>query len=280
MIEPEGTFVGAGRRATGGTIEHRDTHRIGVGNRSGRGVRYPPQHLVEGFPHSKYVAKAMLSPRRSHPAAPNDLVAHFHYSLVIALPSPHMLWSASGVAALAHLIVATRSPWSWAQRCTLRTRWRLLITRRCRGHTRGMRRNHAGAIAAAGVVLAAVAAACLVMPAARELGTLSGMWIAAAILGVPVLVILAVSGYPAYGGGRSLAVAVVITALTCAVSWVVAVFAFASALSGTISGVLMAIVLFGAPAASVLVFGFLARRLVTDRTAAGDVATPTTSEQP
>ncbi|BBZ09537.1 hypothetical protein MDOR_37060 [Mycolicibacterium doricum] len=106
------------------------------------------------------------------------------------------------------------------------------------------------------------------------------MWIAAAILGVPVLVILAVSGYPAYGGGRSLAVAVVITALTCAVSWVVAVFAFASALSGTISGVLMAIVLFGAPAASVLVFGFLARRLVTDRTAAGDVATPTTSEQP
>jgi hypothetical protein len=108
------------------------------------------------------------------------------------------------------------------------------------------------------------------------------MWIAAAIMGLPVLLILAVFGYPAYGGVRSLAVAVVVTALTCVVSWVVAVFAFASALSGTISGVLMAVVLFGAPFASVLVFGFLARRLVTDRAPkpTGDVAASTTSEQP
>lgn len=131
-----------------------------------------------------------------------------------------------------------------------------------------MRGTNARAIAAVGIVLAAVAAACLIMPAARELGTLSGMWVAAAILGVPVLLILALSGFPAYGVRRALAVAIVVTVLTCAVSWVVAVFAFATALSGTASGILLAIVLFGAPAASVLVFGFVARRLVADRTAA------------
>lgn len=136
------------------------------------------------------------------------------------------------------------------------------------GHTACMRTNNARPIAAAGIVLAAVVAAILVIPAARQLGTVSGMWIAAAIIGVPVLLILAISGYPAYGAGRSIAVAVLVTVLTCAVSWVAAVFAFAGALSGTVSGILMAIVLFGAPAACVLVFGFLALRLAAQHATA------------
>jgi hypothetical protein len=50
--------------------------------------------------------------------------------------------------------------------------------------------------------------------------------------------------------------------LTCAVSVVVSAFAFATALSGSTTGLLLAVVLFGAPALTVVVFGLLALRLV------------------
>jgi hypothetical protein len=125
-----------------------------------------------------------------------------------------------------------------------------------------MRHTNSRAFAVVGVVVAAIAAAALVMPAARQLGATTGVLTAAAIIGLPVLIVLAVSGAPHYGVLGSSVVAVVVALLTCVVSWVVAAFAFATALSGSVTGLLLAVVLFGAPALSVVIFGLLALRLV------------------
>ena len=54
------------------------------------------------------------------------------------------------------------------------------------------------------------------------------------------------------------------------VSPVVAAFAFATALSGSVTGIVLALVLFGAPALCVLILGLLALRLVPARS--GDAA--------
>ena len=113
-----------------------------------------------------------------------------------------------------------------------------------------------------GVVVAALAAAALVMPAARQLGPASGSLTAAAIIGTPVLLVLAVTGAPHYGVLAGSVVAVVIAAITCVVSWVIAAFAFATALSGSATGLLLAVVLFGGPALCVLILGLLALRVV------------------
>jgi hypothetical protein len=94
---------------------------------------------------------------------------------------------------------------------------------------------------------------------------------AAAIIGVPVLVVLAVSGAAHYGVLASSIVAVVVAVITCVVSCVVAAFTFATALSGSVTGVVLAVVLFGVPALTVLILGLLALRLVPAR--AQDVAT-------
>jgi hypothetical protein len=125
-----------------------------------------------------------------------------------------------------------------------------------------MRNHNSRVIALVGVVVAALAAAALVMPAARQLGPASGMLTAAAIIGIPVLVVLAVTGAPHYGVLASTVVAVVIAVITCIVSWVIAAFAFATALSGSATGLLLAIVLFGGPALCVLILGLLALRVV------------------
>jgi hypothetical protein len=114
-------------------------------------------------------------------------------------------------------------------------------------------------------LVAAIAAAALVMPAARQLGPASGLLTAAAIIGVPVLLVLAVSGAAHYGVLASSVVAVVVAVVTCVVSWVVAAFAFATALSGSVTGVVLAVVLFGGPALCVLVLGLLALRVVPGR---------------
>lgn len=103
------------------------------------------------------------------------------------------------------------------------------------GHTAARRASRACVCAVVGVVVAAIAAACLVVPATQRLATPAGVGSAAAILGIPVVLILAVSGYPAYGAARSMAVAVVVALVTCAVSWVVVALALGSALSGTLS---------------------------------------------
>ena len=121
-----------------------------------------------------------------------------------------------------------------------------------------------------GVVVAAIAAAALVMPAARHLGPVTGLLTAAAILGIPVLLVLAVSGAAHYGVVAGSVVAVVVAIVKCVVSGVVATFAFATALSGSVTGLVLALVLFGAPALSVLTLGLLALRIVPGRF--GDVS--------
>ncbi len=120
-----------------------------------------------------------------------------------------------------------------------------------------------------GVVVAAIAAAALVMPAARQLGSATGSLTAAAIIGIPVLAVLAVSGADHYGVLASSVVAAVVAVITCVVSWVAA-FAFATALSGSVTGVVLALVLFGGPALCVLLLGLLALRVVPARS--GDTA--------
>jgi hypothetical protein len=124
-------------------------------------------------------------------------------------------------------------------------------------------RNHDSRVFAVGGIL--VAAAALVMPAARQLGPATGSLTAAAIIGVPVLVVLAVSGAAHYGVLASSIIAVAITVITCVVSWVVAAFAFATALSGSTTGLLLAVVLFGGPALCVLILGLLALRMIPAR---------------
>jgi hypothetical protein len=134
-----------------------------------------------------------------------------------------------------------------------------------------MQHSNSRASAVVGVVVAAIAAAALVMPAARQLGPATGLLTAAAIIGIPVLIVLAVSGAAHSGVPASSVVAVVVAIITCVVSCVVAAFAFATALSGSVTGVVLAVVLFGAPALCVLILGLLALRLVPARSE--DVAT-------
>jgi len=134
-----------------------------------------------------------------------------------------------------------------------------------------MQHSNSRVFAVVGVVVAAIVAAALVMPAARQLGPATGLLAAAAIMGIPVLLLLAVSGAAHYGVVASAVVAVVVAVITCVVSWVVAAFAFATALSGSVTGLVLAIVLFGAPALTVLILGLLALRVVPARS--DDVST-------
>jgi hypothetical protein len=128
-----------------------------------------------------------------------------------------------------------------------------------------MQHRNSRLYAVVGVVVAAIAAAALVMPAARQLGPATGSLMAAAILGIPVLAVLALSGAAHYGVLASSVIAVVVAVITCVVSWVVAAFAFATALSGSVTGLVLALVLFGAPALSVLILGLVALRVVPAR---------------
>jgi hypothetical protein len=134
-----------------------------------------------------------------------------------------------------------------------------------------MQHSNSRVFAVVGVVVAAIAAAALVMPAARQLGPATGLLTAAAIIGIPVFLVLAVSGAAHYGVMASSGVAVAIAVITCIVSAVVAAFTFATALSGSMTGMLLTVVLFGAPALTVLILGLLALRLVPARS--GDAAT-------
>jgi hypothetical protein len=134
-----------------------------------------------------------------------------------------------------------------------------------------MQNSNSRVFAVVGVVVAAIAAAALVMPAARQLGPATGLLTAAAILGVPVLVVLAVSGAAHYGVVPSVVIAVVVAVITCVASLVVAAFAFATALSGSATGVVLALVLFGVPALSVLILGLVALRVVPDRSENGAI---------
>ncbi|MFI5508112.1 hypothetical protein ACIA48_11635 [Mycobacterium sp. NPDC051804] len=130
-----------------------------------------------------------------------------------------------------------------------------------------MRRTDARKVAMVGVVVAAVLAACLVVPAFGQVLTLERTWLAAAMIGVPTALLLAATGYRHYGVGRGLLVAVVITGLTLVITWVVSVFVVASALSGSATSVVMGAVLYGVPAVTVVVLGLLSLKLVPARQA-------------
>ena len=119
-----------------------------------------------------------------------------------------------------------------------------------------------------GVFVAAVVAAALVKPTVGQLSAFSGVWLGAAIMGLPTAAVLAATGYRNYGPARSLAVAVLIALITFVVTWVVFVYAFASALSGSVTGPVTSVVIFGVPALSVVVLGLLALKLVPARASA------------
>lgn len=110
--------------------------------------------------------------------------------------------------------------------------------------------------------MAAVLAAVLVTPTVGQLSALSGVWLAAAIIGLPIVAVLTATGYRHYGLPGSLAVAVTIALVTLVVIWAVFVFAFASALSGSITSPVMTVVLHGVPALTVVVLGLLALKIV------------------
>lgn len=59
--------------------------------------------------------------------------------------------------------------------------------------------------------------------------------------------------------------AAAVAAAALVVSWVVAVFAFATPLSGSVTGLVLAVVLFGAPALCVLALGLIALRVIPAR---------------
>ncbi|MCV7298826.1 hypothetical protein H7J93_04155 [Mycobacterium barrassiae] len=130
-----------------------------------------------------------------------------------------------------------------------------------------MRLTDARKVATAGVIVAAVLAASLVVPAFGQVLTLERTWLAGAILGLPVAAVLTATGYRHYGLGRAGLVAVVITVFTLVVTWLVAVFVVASALAGSATSIVMGVVLYGVPAVVVLILGLLALRLVPGRCA-------------
>lgn len=120
-------------------------------------------------------------------------------------------------------------------------------------------------LAMAGVIVAAVLSSCLVLPAVGRLATVNGTWLATAILGLPPLAVLVATGYRHYGPGRSIGVAVVVTAVMLVVSWIFAVIVVASALSGTATSMAMGVLLYVIPAVLVLVLGILALAVVPPR---------------
>jgi hypothetical protein len=131
-----------------------------------------------------------------------------------------------------------------------------------------MRHFDSHKIAVAGVLVTAVLAAFLILPSVGRMSTLDGAWQAAAILGLPTVAVLAVTGYRHYGWARSLAVAVAIMLITGFLSWVVTIFVVASALSGSSIGVGLGILLYGIPALSVVILGLLALKLLPGRASA------------
>jgi hypothetical protein len=128
-----------------------------------------------------------------------------------------------------------------------------------------MRHTDTRKVAVAGVLVAAILAACVAMPTIGQLSAPSGWWLAAAIMGLPTAAVLVATGYRHYGWARSVAVAVAIAVITLVVTWAVFVYAFAAALSGSTVGPVLGIVIYGTPALTVVVLGLLALRFVPGR---------------
>lgn len=103
------------------------------------------------------------------------------------------------------------------------------------------------------------------MPSVRQLGGSYELWLGAAIMIIPTAAVLTATGYCLYGLWRSLGVAVAVMVITSVITWVVAVFTFATALSESPSGMVLGAVLFATPAVCVVVLGLLAIRFVPAR---------------
>jgi hypothetical protein len=126
-------------------------------------------------------------------------------------------------------------------------------------------------MAVAGVLATAVIASCLTLPAVDQLSTIEGTWLAAAMLCLPTAALLTATGYRHYGFTRSVVVAVAVMLVTALITWLVAVFALASAMSGSTMGLAIGTLLLAVPAVSVVIGGLLALRLVPPhRSAAAD----------
>lgn len=125
--------------------------------------------------------------------------------------------------------------------------------------------KNAHGTAVAGVVGAAILAACLLEPGLRA--GVASFWVGAAVIVVPTAALLTATGSRYYGFGRSLAVGLAVTLAAGGVSWVVAIFTLVKALSGR--GVLLvwAILPFAASVVAVLALGVLALRVVPPRSA-------------
>ncbi len=131
-----------------------------------------------------------------------------------------------------------------------------------------------------GVVLAAVLASCLILPTIGRLATLDQIWAAAAILGIPTVAVLTVTGYRYYGPARSMAVAVVVMSVALIASWVFSVYVVAAAMSGSTTTLAMGVLLYGTPALIVAVLGLLALKLVPPRSPSRDRLTTSTAGNP
>lgn len=125
-------------------------------------------------------------------------------------------------------------------------------------------------MAMVGVIVAAVLASCLILPAMGKLATLEGTWLAAAIVGIPTVAVLVATGYRHYGLGRSVAVAVVVMTIAMFASWVFSVSVVAAALGGSTTTLAMGVLLYGIPAAIVAALGLLALKLVPARSPSSD----------
>jgi hypothetical protein len=125
--------------------------------------------------------------------------------------------------------------------------------------------RNARAIAVLGIIGTAALATVLLMPAIRQLGFPTAAWLGLLIMVVPTAALLTATGFLQFGLASSLAVAVGVMVITSIITWVVAVFTFAAALSGSPSGSLLGIVLYITPAVSVVVFGLLSLRFIPPR---------------
>ncbi|KUI03589.1 hypothetical protein AU189_07960 [Mycolicibacterium acapulense] len=143
-----------------------------------------------------------------------------------------------------------------------------------------MRHTDSREIAVVGVVLAAVLASCLILPTIGRLATLDQIWAAAAILGIPTVAVLTVTGYRYYGPARSMAVAVVVMSVALTASWVFSVYVVAAAMSGSTTTLAMGVLLYGTPALIVAVLGLLALKLVPPRSPSRDRLTTSTAGNP
>lgn len=128
-----------------------------------------------------------------------------------------------------------------------------------------MRKVARTSITVVGIVVAAVATGFLMVPAAKQLGTMPDFAVGAATVGFPVLAILAITGATSYGWPHSVVIAVVVAALTCAVAAVAAMLTVDLALGGSLSGGGARLLLYGVPAVAVVIFGSIALTLAGER---------------